>query len=138
MAIRRGTPRSGGGKLLVTGNAEKFFTGKQQKIATADAVDNQVVDGLKNIYTQQLVAVKASGKTRAVLAKKGNNRILNIINLSGDNTPGSPVSVTLKSDAQPASIWSLSQNKNLSFDYRNGAVQFTVPAVSVHDVIVIK
>jgi len=129
---------SSGGRLLVTGAAVKYFKGATRNVITADVIDGTIISSLKSIYPQQLVSTDISdkGTLRAVLAKKGSNQVLNIINISG----GAPVSVdvAMKRAAKPGSVWSLTQNKELPVDYSNGVAHFSVPAVAVHDVIVIK
>ena len=75
--------------------------------------------------------------------------ILNLVNAAGphDNEkvlvhdeipPVGPLEITLNVPARPKKIMLQPENKPLSFTYREGAVQCSVPSLKIHEMIVVE
>lgn len=130
-----------GGKLFVTKTVNTLLkkSNVTQRVTILDLNDKNLEEQIRRVYSSKLVSMKNTDnvKTRAILAKKGTNMVLNVINLSQDNFRD-PIEISVRTNKKPASVWLLSQKKKLNFDYKNGQVYLKVPAFDTHDVVLIK
>lgn len=119
---------------------------QQYKSPILNRLISNVVDRL---LPERDLYVDGSEKVHVVLGKKGNARLLHLINVGGDHAnksvmrydelpPTSDLEVKLRHPSRPASVALQPQGTPLSFSYKDGYVYVKVPPVAVHSIVEIK
>lgn len=133
----------GKGKIAAT-----YFSVASGYLANHSPVTRQFLDALAGqLFPQPAVEVKGSSHVDVILARKQGKLLVNLVNTSGphvqepiiESIPSvGPLSVIIRQAAKPAKVTLEPAGRPLDFEYRDGAIQLTVPRVEIHEVIVVE
>ena len=82
-----------------------------------------------------------------VFARQGERTLVNLVNTSGPHrtepiletvAPVGPLNVSLKTDRAPSKLTLEPSGKSLPFEYPEGRVETVVPAVAIHEAVVVQ
>lgn len=101
---------------------------------------------MERLNPKTAVKVVGSENVHVVLGKKDESLLVHLINSSGAHfnknvyayselRPTPVLSVSLKLDRKPKSIWLEPMHKKLDFNYKENSIEFVVPPVEVHSII---
>lgn len=133
----------GKGKIAAT-----YFSIASGYLANHSPVTRQFLDALTSqLFPQPTVEIKGSPNVDVILARKQGKLLVNLVNTSGPHVrepiiesipPVGPLSVTIRQAAKPAKVTLEPAGRPLDFEYRDGAIQVTVPRIEIHEVIVVE
>ena len=133
----------GKGKIAAT-----YFSIASGYLANHSPVTRQFLAALAGqLFPQPTVEIKGSPDVDVILARKQGKLLVNLVNTSGPHVqepviesipPVGPLSVTIRQAAKPAKVTLEPAGRPLDFEYRDGAIQVTVPRIEIHEVIVVE
>lgn len=110
-------------------------------------VFNNLVDQvLQELVPDPTLRVEGSSRVHVVLGKNKSNVLVHLINSAGEHfnkkvlaynelSPTPPLTVHLKVEQEPKSVWLQPMNKELDFSYKENRIEVQVPPVNIHSII---
>jgi len=104
---------------------------------------------VQQLFPEPIVSVSGSHNVDVTLNKKEGAMILNLVNVSGphdndrvlafDEIPTiGPLDITLRLPASPKKVMLQPENVNLKYTYRDGLMKCELPALKIHEIIVVE
>ena len=104
---------------------------------------------VQQLFPEPIVSVSGSHNVDVTLNKKEGVMILNLVNVSGphdndrvlafDEIPTiGPLDITLRLPASPKKVMLQPENVNLKYTYRDGLMKCELPALKIHEIIVVE
>jgi hypothetical protein len=133
----------GKGKIAAT----YFDFGREYLTGRSPVARRFLNDLARELFPQPLVAVNGSEDVDVSLARSHGKLLVNLVNTGGPHvqdpilesiSPLGPLSLSIRQPAKPAKITLEPGARPLAFDYRDGAVHFTVPRVEIHEIVVVE
>lgn len=132
----------GRGKIAAT-----FFTlGHAYRGNPTEAVRDLVNSLVRRLVPNLGVEVTGSHDVDVVLARQGDRRLVNLVNTSGPHRtepildaipPVGPLKVSLPIAKAPAHVTLQPSGRSLPFEYRDGRLDTVVPAIAIHEIVVV-
>ena len=128
-----------GESIYFSGSVGEFF----DKYANTDI--KKIVVNAVNKFTTPLIESDAPGSVEVSVRKKDNKYIIHLINLTGEMIrpieriiPLYNLKFTINDDINVKSIKTLRGKEKLACSKENGSVEFTLPALNNHEIIVVE
>ena len=128
-----------GESLYISGAVGEFFD------THANSDWRKIIANAVEEMSPSQIATNAPGSVEISLRKKGNKYIMHLINLTGEMVrpieriiPISDVEFSVKNISDVLSVKTLRGNQNLEFTYSDGNINFTLPRLDNHEIIVIE
>lgn len=145
--------QSGGNLLLVGPEASALFQAEpgkitsvgRGKIAAAEAAG--LIEAARQLFPEPMVDVAGSRDVDVCVARIGGRLLVNLVNTGGPHKtqsiietipPIGPLTVTIRHATKPARVTLEPGGRPMAFDYRDGEIELTVPAVAIHEIIAIE
>ena len=133
----------GKGKIAAT-----YFAFGQGYLGSRDPVAREFLDSLtRQLFPDRLVEVSGSHDVDVVVNKVDGKLALNLVNTAGPHQsepiletipPVGPLSVVVRQTQEPARVVLQPQGETVAFNYHRGRLQFTLPKLGIHDIVMIE
>ena len=115
--------------------------------APADAAGRSLNDLVNQLFPDPMVTVAGSPDVDVCVARNHGELMVNLVNTAGPHRtepivdsipPVGPLAVGIRLEKKPAKVTLEPAGQPLPFEYRDGRIQFTVPQVTIHDIVVVE
>jgi hypothetical protein len=127
--------------------ATYFAFGQGYSESPSDEARNFLNGLVRRLFPEPLVEVAGSHGVDVCVARNHGKLLVNLVNTSGPHrtqsivesiSPVGPLQVTIRQPAKPTKVTLEPAGQTLEFEYRDGAIQLTVPQIAIHEAIVIE
>jgi hypothetical protein len=135
--------RLGKGKIAAT----YFAVSRPYLKGRPEALRHFVGALARELFPSPLVQVSGSSDVDVCVARNHGQLLVNLVNTSGPHqtqalfeeiAPVGPLEVKLRAAEKPAAVTLEPGGRPLAFDYRDGQVRLTVPAVPIHEIVAVR
>lgn len=133
----------GAGKIAAT-----YFAFGQGYLAGRNPVAREFLDSLtRQLVPDRMVEVTGSHDVDVVVNKVDSKLAINLVNTAGPHQsepiletipPVGPLSVVVRLTQEPARVVLQPQGQPIAFNYHRGRLQFTLPKLDIHDIVMIE
>ncbi|MBL9167160.1 MAG: hypothetical protein JNN07_05430 [Verrucomicrobiales bacterium] len=123
-----------------------FPLGQQYARQPSDEARHLVGELTRELFPNPVVKLEGPGEVDVCLARKAGNLLVNLVNAGGPHRTQSiletipaagPFTASVRVDQAPKKVTLEPAGRMLPFEYRDGSIQLAVPAVAIHEAIVI-
>lgn len=125
-----------------------YFDFGQGYLAGRDPIAREFLDSLtRQLFPDRLAEVTGSHDVDVVVNRVERKLALNLINTAGPHQsepiletipPVGPLSVVIRQLDEPARVVLQPRGEPLAFNYDQGRLQFTLPSLEIHDIVMIE
>lgn len=124
-----------------------FPFGQQYASQPTDDARRFLGELVSRLFPEPLVRVEGPGEVDVCLASKAGSLLINLVNTGGPHRtqsildaipPAGPFTVSVRVPKEPTRVTLEPTGKVLSFESRPGSIQVAVPAIAIHEAIVIR
>jgi hypothetical protein len=128
--------------------AAVYFDFGQGYLASRGPIAREFLDSLtRQLFPDRLAEVTGSHDVDVVVNRVEGKLALNLINTAGPHQsepvletipPVGPLSVVVRQASEPARVVLQPRGEPLAFNYDQGRLQFTLPSLEIHDIVMIE